>query len=434
MFLLSHRNRSPHKSQGRKPQLELLEGRVLLSVYFEDFNSGAGGWYVGNSVWMSTGGVGNSGFLQGTRAGLSPTFYPVSGRALTYATGNLEAIYGNLIQVSYDARIFAGADTPPWQTFIAQDSSGVDTYWFKQLAPASSVPELQQGWTHFSFTINTDWTDAQAESNGWALLSASDLGSLSWSDVLHNLYQQEVFYHVNSSTGATVVTGIDNVQMESVLPDLAATSLTWNTAQGGVDFTYQVSGSALPQDTTAALYWASGTTADTILEPAATPIPIPSTTPVGVPQTVHVAPHDLPGGPPPDAKYLLLELNPDKTVHESDEANDTNNLRSIPIPEPDLVATSLTWNTAQGGVDFGYQVNDAALPQDTTAALYWASGTTQDTILEPASDPDPHPQHDPSGCTPDSPRRPPGLSRRPRARRQVPAARRQPRQRGSRVR
>src|SRR5262249_42582556 len=49
--------------------------------------------------------------------------------------------------------------------------------------------------------------------------------------------------------------------------------------------------------------------------------------------------------------------------------------------QPDLIATSLAWNTAQGGVDFGYSVKNAALTPDTTVALYWASGTTFDTAM-----------------------------------------------------
>src|SRR5262249_22673850 len=120
-------------------------------------------------------------------------------------------------------------------------------------------------------------------------------------------------------------------------PDLAATSPTWNTAQDGVDFGYEVDGAALPQDTTAALYWATGTTEDTILEPATTPIPIPKTTQVGVPQTVHVAPQDFPGGAPPDAKYLLLVVNPSGPNHitESDETNgqDPNNVKWLALPD-----------------------------------------------------------------------------------------------------
>jgi hypothetical protein len=130
-------------------------------------------------------------------------------------------------------------------------------------------------------------------------------------------FQRGVLYGITVSSGS---------------PDLAATSLTWDTAQGGVDFGYQVNGAALPQDTTAALYWASGTTEDTILEPAATPIPIPKTTPVGQAQTGHVAQRDI-QPPPSDAKELLLVVNPSGPNHvqESDETNDQNDVAPLRV-------------------------------------------------------------------------------------------------------
>src|SRR5207247_9251576 len=61
--------------------------------------------------------------------------------------------------------------------------------------------------------------------------------------------------------------------------------------------------------------------------------------------------------------------------------NFTDNARSFSTTitlcgQPDIAPTSLTWNPLQGGVDFSYQVTGTDLPQDTTAALYWASGPT----------------------------------------------------------
>ena len=45
---------------------------------------------------------------------------------------------------------------------------------------------------------------------------------------------------------------------------------------------------------------------------------------------------------------------------------------------PIIAATSLTWDTTQGGVDYGYTISNADLPQPTTAALYWAPTATFD--------------------------------------------------------
>jgi hypothetical protein len=118
-------------------------------------------------------------------------------------------------------------------------------------------------------------------------------------------------------------------------PDLAPTSLTWDTTQGGANFAYKVTGATLPQDTTAMLYWASGTTTDTILEPATTPIPIPHTTPLDQIQTVHLAPADFPGGPAPGAKYLLAVVDPDNMIDEGVQGEKNNEL---PLATPLAIA------------------------------------------------------------------------------------------------
>jgi hypothetical protein len=45
---------------------------------------------------------------------------------------------------------------------------------------------------------------------------------------------------------------------------------------------------------------------------------------------------------------------------------------------PDLAVTPPTWNTNNGGVDFGYTITGADLTKPTTAALYWSTDTTFD--------------------------------------------------------
>jgi hypothetical protein len=153
--------------------------------------------------------------------------------------------------------------------------------------------------------------------------------------------------------------------------DLAATSLTWDTAQNGVDFGYQVNDAALPQDTSAAFYWASGTTEDTILEPAATPIPILSTTPVGQPQTIHVDQQDLQSAPP-DAKYLLAKLDPNNTIAESDETNNIAFVAYDPIKMDS--ATSPNSRT----IRFSYDISEAEPGQPITVGIYRSNNATFD--------------------------------------------------------
>jgi hypothetical protein len=49
-----------------------------------------------------------------------------------------------------------------------------------------------------------------------------------------------------------------------------------------------------------------------------------------------------------------------------------------PANQPSVTPTSLTWDTSQGGVDFGYQVNDVAVTQSTQEVLYWSPSQTYD--------------------------------------------------------
>jgi hypothetical protein len=51
-------------------------------------------------------------------------------------------------------------------------------------------------------------------------------------------------------------------------------------------------------------------------------------------------------------------------------------------PQPDLAPTPLSWDTAHGGLNFGYVVNNEPLTTDASLALYWATGTTPDTIID----------------------------------------------------
>jgi len=156
-----------------------------------------------------------------------------------------------------------------------------------------------------------------------------------------------------------------------VLQNIEVTSLAWNSAQGGVDYGYTISNADLPQATTVDLYWASGTTTDTEIGR-----PITSTTTETAQGTysLHATPAQL-GTPPTGAKDLLVVADPNNTVSPADPSK----IASLALP--DIAATSLTWDTTQGGVDYGYTISNANLPQATTVDLYWSSGTTTDTEI-----------------------------------------------------
>ena len=58
----------------------------------------------------------------------------------------------------------------------------------------------------------------------------------------------------------------------------------------------------------------------------------------------------------------------------------------VPDSPPDITATQLAWQPSQanspGGVNFGYAITGADLPQSTTAALYWSPAATFDASAD----------------------------------------------------
>lgn len=195
---------------------------ALAADYLENFNTGLGGWGVlpdtlgsGTAVYRSTGGVADSGYLEGSRGpnrfGLSPNFAQVDGAAVANSTGNLEALYGNLIEISYFAKAISGVDVPrgPSHLFYKE---GFTTGWQKQVAP--SLAPFLSNWTEISFQINTNWTDAEAMANGWQRV----VGTESWSDTLHNTERMHPFYAISSGgdNAPEVVAGLDDFRMSSV--------------------------------------------------------------------------------------------------------------------------------------------------------------------------------------------------------------------------
>jgi Putative Ig domain/PKD domain len=164
--------------------------------------------------------------------------------------------------------------------------------------------------------------------------------------------------------------------------DIAPT-LAWNTQDGGVDFGYTVSGAALTANTTAALYWANGENLASVLGDPIFTESVPDKQAVG--SYVHPIDPATLGTPPDGATNLLAVADPPsdgKPIGEIDETNESNNVVALPLPQPDIAATSLMW-ADDGGVDFSYTVSGADLPQATTVALYWAGGTTFDTAIGP---------------------------------------------------
>jgi hypothetical protein len=165
---------------------------------------------------------------------------------------------------------------------------------------------------------------------------------------------------------------------ESKLPDLVATSLTWNSQQGGVDFRYEVKGADLPVASTVALYWSSDPSFDKAKDTLIAGTVTTTQTAVGTYGPIRVTSGQL-STPPKGTKYLLAVADPDDKVAESDETNNVKALARI-----DIAPTSLTWADGDGGVDFAYKITGGNLIQDTTVDFYWAKGPTfEDRIGKP---------------------------------------------------
>ncbi|MHC4401911.1 MAG: hypothetical protein ACYTG0_19740 [Planctomycetota bacterium] len=73
----------------------------------------------------------------------------------------------------------------------------------------------------------------------------------------------------------------------------------------------------------------------------------------------------------PARPFILVVLDDLENLCELDRSDNVFAIFA-PTVEPDILATSLDWDTAAGGVEFEYSVQNADLPQTTTAALYWS--------------------------------------------------------------
>ena len=167
--------------------------------------------------------------------------------------------------------------------------------------------------------------------------------------------------------------------VKTVLPDLAVTNPTWNTANGGVDFGYTISGADLTKATTAALYWSADTTfdaGDTLITGSVTPTQT-AQTPPGTSVPVHVDAAALQNTPPPTGtKYLLAVVdppdaaNPQGQIVESDETNNVQNVAYDPF------AADTATSPDPQNISFTYEVNEATPGQPFDVAVYRSSTAT----------------------------------------------------------
>jgi hypothetical protein len=107
--------------------------------------------------------------------------------------------------------------------------------------------------------------------------------------------------------------------------------MAWNLSPGGLDFSYSIDGSPLSAATTAKLFWANGPTANDIL--ASAPIIFTRTVPAGAsgPSGIINVPASAFSAPPPGATFVILVLDYENLVTESNKNNNVMALAWCPV-------------------------------------------------------------------------------------------------------
>ncbi len=126
-------------------------------------------------------------------------------------------------------------------------------------------------------------------------------------------------YYNDNGGGLTI-----HVSLSGTSADLALNSLAWNSTKGGVTVGYAVTGSTLTTATDVNLYWASGSTVDTVLGTPIATKTLTTGTKAGA-GTWDVAGSSLKNAPA-GATQLLAVIDSHDDVAES---NETNNIKSI---------------------------------------------------------------------------------------------------------
>jgi hypothetical protein len=159
-----------------------------------------------------------------------------------------------------------------------------------------------------------------------------------------------------------------------LLPKAALTpsSLTFDAVQGGVDFSYRITGSDLTQGTSVAFYWASGPSFPTdVLQQLAYTYTVPAGTAA---QGQPYGPINIDGsqltGSPSAATYLLAVTDPSNTLGDFDP---TMNVKALPLS---LTLPQVYYQENQTGYlnGTGYSIHDyGCLLTDLSMELTYAN-------------------------------------------------------------
>ena len=184
-----------------------------------------------------------------------------------------------------------------------------------------------------------------------------------------------------SAPGLIVEVNEDN-NVLAILPDLRLRTPTWTTSGGavtGIEFQYFIGG-FLPQAASYSAWWATGTNFDSRL---GGPLQLGLTeTTGGLSPTYTVSAGQI-ASRPVGANYLLVAGDlPDDLVLEESEAN---NIATLSLP--DLQSTGGEWIVDKTGptpilsLEYTYNIAFGNAPVAAPVQFFWATGTTQATII-----------------------------------------------------
>jgi hypothetical protein len=168
-------------------------------------------------------------------------------------------------------------------------------------------------------------------------------------------------------------------------PPVIPTTLQWDTAQGGGDFSYQVTVPSVSRNTSVAVYWSASTQFTDRIGNAVSSQNVAAGTPMGTYGPINVAAATL-GAPPAGAADLLLVTDPNNVFGDFSQSTNVLALQS----RPDIVmngstdmATTPDTKTIHVTYDInGANINDQALEFDvyrsatsTSKDEFWGSAT-----------------------------------------------------------
>jgi hypothetical protein len=345
-----------HRERHLSPRFEAVESRLLLSSLLYDnggingtegaANSLSGGWFETDSFTLSRSATFESATLGiWTDTGATPV-------SLAWSIGT----------AAFGSEIASGAGSLS-NTFVMDTGDGAHSIFSSQLALSGTAPAGTYWLTLYNGTASSrglDWDVNFGPSTSFQRNSGQTFPVYGHS------------FQIYGSSGT----------------DLAATSLTWDTARGRVDYAYTISGSDLPKGATGALYWSTdssfnqgkhqeidGTGFTTAIQARTDPY------------TGHADAATLGTPPDPSYKYLLLALNSDDAVTESDGpfASDKNDVRAIPLQADLVMQKAVERSVMTLAVD--YVINNAAVSQPLQFDIYRsANALTSGTRFTPGPD------------------------------------------------